>query len=83
MLGTGCVLLLYVTCFTVMKFRRVAREKVEYEKIMRVVKDLPPEEAARRLGAQNAEKDFLNGKVGGQPLNQIVSLNKIRMKSSP
>ena len=80
MLITGFALLAYVSIFSVVKFRRVQREKLEYEKIREAVKDLPPEEAARRLGAQNAEKDFLAGAEGGQPLNQIVSLNQIRHK---
>jgi len=42
MLATGSALFLYVSCFSVMKFKRVAREKVEFEKIRKVVKDLPP-----------------------------------------
>lgn len=61
----------------------MAREKKEYVLIKEAVKDIPPEEAARRLAAQNAEKDFINGKAGGQPLTQLVSINQIRQKSSP
>ena len=65
MLGTGSALLCYVSYFTVIKFKRVYREREEYEKIKKAVKNISPEEAARLLTAQNAEKDFLKGKAGG------------------
>lgn len=65
MLGTGLALLAFVAIFSVRKFRRISNEKVEYVKIKEAFKDMAPEEAARRLAAQNAEKDFLNGKAGG------------------
>ena len=43
---------------------------------------MPAEEAARRLAAQNAERDFLNGKAGGQPLTTQIArgagVNQIR-----
>lgn len=50
MLATGGLLMTYVAIFTVMKYRRVKREKYEYEMIKKCVKHIPPEEAARRLG---------------------------------
>ena len=65
MLGTGGALLCYVSYFTVLKFKRVYRERIEYEKIKKAVKHISPEEAARLVTAQNAEKDFLKGKAGG------------------
>ena len=75
-------LLAYVALFSVAKFRRIKKEKIEYKKIKRAVKEISPEEAALRLAAQNAEKDFLAGKAGGQPLNnQLASINHIRPTS--
>ena len=65
MLGTGSALLCYVSYFTVLKLKRVYRERIEYEKLKKAVKQISPEEAARLVAAQNAEKDFLKGKAGG------------------
>ena len=45
MFGTGFALLAYVGALTVKKFRRVSREKIEFEKIKTVVKEIPAEEA--------------------------------------
>ena len=45
MMATGFALLGYVGCLSVTKFRRVRREKVEFEMIKKVVKDIPKEEA--------------------------------------
>ena len=45
MLATGFSLLGYVGCLSVTKFRRVKRERVEFEKIKAVVKDIPTGEA--------------------------------------
>ena len=39
MLGTGSALLCYVSYFTVIKFKRVYREREEYEKIKKAVKN--------------------------------------------
>ena len=84
MLGTGFALLGYVGCLSVTKFRRVSREKEEFEKIKNVVKDIPASEAKQRFAVQQAENDFIKGKAGGQPLNlQIASLNKVRGSNTP
>ena len=72
-------LLAYVALFSVWKFRRIKKEKIEYKKIKKAVKEISPEEAALRLAVQNAEKDFLAGKAGGQPLNnQLANIGPIR-----
>ena len=82
MVATGMALLAYVALFSVAKFRRIKKEKIEYKKIKRAVKEISPEEAALRLAAQNAEKDFLAGKAGGQPLNnQLANIGQIRPTS--
>ena len=52
MLGTGFALLGYVGCLSVTKFRRVSREKEEFEKIKNVVKDIPASEAKQRFAVQ-------------------------------
>lgn len=57
--------MIFVGTMTVRKFKRVAREKEEFEKIKVVVKDIPAEEAKRRFGAQNVENDFIKGRQGG------------------
>ena len=50
MLATGGALLTYVAIFTVMKYRRVYREQYEYKMIKECLKDIPADEAARRMG---------------------------------
>ena len=65
MMGTGFALLGYVGWLSVAKFRRVKREKVEFEKIKDVVKEVPAEEAKLRFAAQNCEDDFIKGRKGG------------------
>ena len=51
MMGTGFALLGYVGCLSVTKFRRVKREKAEFEMIKKVVKDIPKDEAKLRFAA--------------------------------
>lgn len=76
MLATGMALLAYVGCLSVTKFRRVKQEKVEFELIKNVVKELPTGEAKQMFAAQQVEDDFIKGRDGGQPLNlQLAKLN--------
>ena len=70
MMATGFALLGYVGCLSVTKFRRVRREKAEFEMIKKVVKDIPKEEAKLRFAAQHVEDDFIKGRDGGMPLNR-------------
>ena len=69
MLATGFALFIFVGCLSVVKFRRVKRERLEFEKIKAVVKEIPAEEAKLRLGALNVEDDFIKGRQGGKPLS--------------
>jgi hypothetical protein len=60
--GTSLLLLAYLGWFTVLKFRRVAREKIEFKKMQKGA------EIAKKLGKQldgvnaNIDKNFLQGK---------------------
>ena len=59
MLLTGGALLTYLGCFSVMKFRRVKHEKIEFAKMKGVRQDLDPEEAKRMVLATRLETDYL------------------------
>lgn len=67
----------YLGFFTVMKFRRVKVEKLEFAKIKKGVIGVPNQEARRLLVEQNLEKDFINGKVEGKPLKTLVEMQQL------
>lgn len=62
---TGFLLLAYLGYFTVLKFRRHKREKLEYTKIMEGLKYVEPDDAKRITKALKAEADFIEGKKNG------------------
>lgn len=68
MLLTAGALLTYLGCFSVLKFRRVKREKVEFAKTKGLYEELDPDVAKKMVLSTKLETEFLQGKEGGQPL---------------
>ena len=59
MLLTAGLLLTYLGCFSVMKFRRVKREKAEFAKTKGIHEDLDPDVAKKMILSTRLEKDFM------------------------
>ena len=59
MLLTAGLLLTYLGCFSVLKFRRVKREKVEFAKTKGLYEELDPELAKKIALSTKLETEFL------------------------
>ena len=59
MLATSALLLTFLGCFTVMKFRRVKREKIEFKKTKGLYEELDPDLAKKMALSTKLETEFL------------------------
>lgn len=73
-------LLGYLGCFTVMKFKRVKLESIEFKKIQKGVKGVSAADVKKVLANQNLEKDFINGKEDGKPLKTLLEMQQLKQK---
>ena len=59
MLLTSGALLTYLGCFSVMKFRRVKRERIEFAKTKGLYEELDPDVAKKMVLSTKLETEFL------------------------
>ena len=66
---TGFALLAYLGWFTVLKFRRVKKEQIDFEKSKEGLKSVSAEDRKRMVAATKQEENFIAGKADAKNLN--------------
>lgn len=78
-LASGFCLLSFLGYFTVIKFRRVKREKIEFKQIQKAAENISAKDARRILNSQKLEAEFIGGKANGQTVNHLKAVTASEM----